>query len=113
MPDVQVSFSPTANPQFTFSSNSVPMQAAGTVVLTRAPGSTWTFTGATFSDSQFTPNVPPGGATVNIVDAHTSMGSFCYTVTVLSGGTSYTSPDPVIVNEPPTPLPTPKPRPPK
>jgi hypothetical protein len=25
------------------------------------------------------------------------------------GGTSYTSPDPTIVNEPPTPVPTPKP----
>jgi len=113
MPDitVTVTFDPNANPQFTFNPDPVTLNASGRILLHRAGGSSWTFTGATITNggTQFTPSVANGGNNINISDAYTSYGSFCYTVTVSSGGLSYTSPDPEIVNEPPTPKPSPKP----
>jgi hypothetical protein len=113
MPDitVTVSFDSNATPQFTFTPYTATLNASGRIILNRAAGSSWTFTGATITNggTQFTPNVNNGGTNINISDAYTSMGTFCYTVTVSSGGTSYTSPDPEIVNEPPTPKPSPKP----
>jgi hypothetical protein len=113
MPDqtVTVTFDPTANPQFTFTPNPVTMTAAGKVILLRSGGQTWTFTNASVDDPQFTVDAN-SAANIQINDAWTSMGTFCYTVTVLSNGTSYTSPDPDIVNEPPSPEPVPPPKPP-
>lgn len=113
MPDqtVTVSFDPNASPQFTFSPNSVTMTAAGKVVLNRAGGQTWTFTSASVCNppsGQFgTPNVNPAGTNVDISDLCTLKGSWGYKVTVLLNGTSYTSPDPEIVNDPPSPTPKP------
>ena len=113
MPDqtVTVTFDPNANPQFTFTPDPVSMTASGKVILNRAGGSTWTFTSASITNggNQFTPTTNPGGTSINVSDAHTSLGNFCYTVTVQLGAHSYTSPDPTIANDPPTPVPTPKP----
>ena len=113
MPDqtVTVTFNPTATPQFTFAPDPVTMTASGRIIINRAGGSNWTFTAANITNggTQFSAAANNAGTSINVDDAYTWMGSFCYTVTVNLGGTSYTSPDPTIVNEPPTPVPTPKP----
>jgi hypothetical protein len=113
MPDqtVSVTFNPTATPQFTFSPDPVRLSASGKIVINRSGGSSWTFTGISITNAgtQFTTTVNSAGTHIDVNDACTSLGSFCYTVTVLNNGTSYTSPDPTIVNEPPSPMPTPKP----
>ena len=114
MPDqtVTVTFNPNANPQFSFDNDPVTMTAAGRIILNRAGGSTWTFTGATITNpgGQFgTPTVNPAGTSIDISDLCSTAGSWCYTVTVSSNSVSYTSPDPEIVNDPPSP----KPKPPK
>jgi len=113
MPDqtVTVTFNPAAEPPFTFSPDPVTMTSAGRIIINRAGGSTWTFVNATISNggTQFSSAPNNAGTSINVQDAYTSMGRFCYVVTVQMGGTSYTSPDPEIVNEPPTPVPTPKP----
>ena len=118
MPDqtVTVSFNPTANPQFGFDNPSVKLTSSGMIILNRAGGSSWTFTGMTITDggSQFgTPSVNPAGTSIQVTDACSMKGNYCYTVSVLSNGTAYTSPDPEIVNDPSSPVPTPKPKPPE
>lgn len=113
MPDqtVTVSFDPNANPQFTFTPDSVTMTAAGKVILNRQGGQTWTFTSASVKNppnGQFgTPTVNPAGTSVDISDVCSVKGQWGYTVTVSNNGTSYTSPDPDIINDPPTPQPKP------
>jgi hypothetical protein len=117
MPDqtVTVTFDPNATPQFSFDNPSVTLTAAGKIILNRAGGSTWTFTGMTITNGagQFgTPDVNPAGTSIQVSDACSLKGSYCYTVTVSNNGTSYTSPDPTIVNDPPQPMPKPVPKPP-
>ena len=53
MPDqtVTVTFNPTANPQFTFAPDPVTMTAAGKIIINRAGGSSWTFTGASITNA--------------------------------------------------------------
>ena len=108
-PNVTVSFVPGRSPQFTFDKDSVKLTAAGNVVLNRNPGESWTFTGATVKNppnGQFgSPVVTP--ASVEISDACSVKGSWGYSVTVSLNGTSYTSPDPEIVNDPASPMPKP------
>jgi hypothetical protein len=111
MPDqtVQVTFDPNANPQFTFSPSSVTMTAAGKVIL-QSPGSqSWLFVspGATVKNdtlNQFSASVQGGGQSVQIDDAmRNPRGTrtvYNYNATVSLNGTTYTSPDPDIVNEP-------------
>jgi hypothetical protein len=115
MPDktVTVTFNPTATSQFTFSPDPVGLNASGKINVNRAGGSTWTFTGISITGggTQFTTSINPAGTSIQVNDAYTSTGNFCYTVTVSLNSTSYTSPDPTIVNEPPSPVPTPKPAP--
>ena len=112
MPNVQVSFNPSNNPAWSFSPESVHLNASGNIVFTQAPGSNWSFTGATVvsGGTNFgSPTVNGTGSQMTLHDAHTSLGSFCYTVSVLPNGASQsvTSPDPEIVNDPPTPSPAP------
>jgi len=110
MPNVTCDFDAGRTPQFIFDpSQPVHMNAAGVVVVNRKPGQSWTFTGFNSQTNQLTAVVTP--AAVTITDAHTTLGSNCYTVTVSSNNISYTSPDPVIVNDPPTPEPGPRPKP--
>jgi hypothetical protein len=122
MPDqtVTVTFSPSATPQFTFDNDPVTMTAAGKIILNRAGGSTWTFTGMNISSNGGqlgTPSINPAGTSIQVSDACSLKGSYCYTVTVNYNGVSYTSPDPTIVNDPPSPVPVPpkppQPKPPK
>lgn len=119
MPDqtVQVTYNPSATPAWSFSTDPVTLTASGKIILTRAPHSNWAFTGAAVSSggSQFgTPNVNPAGTEITISDLCTLKGSWCYTVSVLPSGAteSVTSPDPEIVNDPPTGDPAP-PKPPE
>lgn len=112
MAHVQVTYNPSATPAWSFSPDPVRMTASGDIVFTQAPNSTWAFTGAsvTSGGSNFgTPTVNGNGSQMTMSDAHTSDGTFCYTVSVLPSGAtqSVTSPDPEIVNEQPSPTPAP------
>jgi hypothetical protein len=103
---VNVSFDPNATPQFTFDPPSVTMTNAGKVVLNQSPASaTWTFQGALVKDDtldEFSETVLGNGNSLQINDAFRDRSStpYSYDVTVALNGTSYTSPDPVIVNDP-------------
>lgn len=114
MPDktVQVTYNPSAIPPWSFSPDSATLTASGNVILTRAAQSTWKFTAAAVTNggSQFgTPVVNPAGTEITISDLCTLRGSWCYTVSVLPNGASQsvTSPDPEIVNDPPSEDPAP------
>lgn len=111
MPDqtVQVTFDPNANPQFTFSPMSVRMTAAGKVILQSHGSHEWRFVspGATVKNdtlNQFTASVQGNGQSVQINDAMKNPKGtrtvYNYNATVSLNGTTYTSPDPDIVNEP-------------
>jgi len=108
MPDqtVEVSFDPNADPQFTFLPDTVTMTSAGKIVLSRRPqDAPWDFTGGTVkndSSNQFSSSVQGNGSKLHIRDAFTDSAKTPheYTVTVSFGGSTYESPDPVIVNEP-------------
>jgi hypothetical protein len=114
MPNVQVSYNPTSTPPWCFSPDPVRLNASGNIVFTQAPGSNWTFVTATVTSggTQFgTPNPNGNGSEMTLSDAHSSLGRWCYTVTIhMNGapvGQNVTSPDPEIVNDPPTPQPVP------
>jgi hypothetical protein len=108
MPDqtVNVSFDPNATPQFTFDSQSVKMTDAGKVILVQNPASApWTFQNAVVKGDtldEFSPAVQGNGNSLQISDAFRDQTkkSYSYDVTVELNGTSYTSPDPEIVNDP-------------
>jgi hypothetical protein len=102
---VSVSFDPNANPQFTFNPSSVTLTAAGKVILTQSPASArWTFQNAVVKAdtlNEFSSTVQGNGNSLQINDAFRDRSTtpYSYDVTVALNGTSYTSPDPVIVNE--------------
>ena len=108
MPDqtVRVTFDPNANPQFTFVPDESPMGAAGKIILNRTPGSAnWKFTGGDVKEDpldEFSSSVQGNGSSLHIDDQFkdTAETPYDYFVTVELNGTSYTSPDPVIVNDP-------------
>jgi len=111
-PIVTVTFDPYASPrdQFKFDKPSVTMRFAGKVILQKSSADApWKFQGATVKDDmlhQFRPSVQPEGKALHIFDELRDPPGrkyeYKYNVTVaLSDGTSFTSPDPVIVNEPP------------
>ena len=111
MPDqtMKVMFDPGANPQFTFDPppGDVTMTAAGKIIFNRSPGSaTWKFTGGDVKRDlldEFTPSVHGNGSSLHIDDQFKDVDrtEYEYFVTVELNGTSYTSPDPKIVNDPP------------
>jgi hypothetical protein len=112
MPDVQVTYNPSQTPAWNFNPDPVRLNASGNIVFTQAPGSNWTFVTASVQSggTQFgTPTVNGNGSQMTLHDAHTSNGHWCYTVTVMPTGAtqSVTSPDPEIINDPPTPSPAP------
>jgi hypothetical protein len=103
---VRVTFDPDATPQFTFVPDSVRMTAAGKVILIQQPASPrWVFSGANVKDDtlqQFRPEVQGDGNALHIHDEFrdkTKKG-YSYNVTVALDGTTVTSPDPKIVNDP-------------
>jgi hypothetical protein len=103
---VRVTFDPDATPQFTFDPDSVRMTAAGKVILQQHPASArWVFRGATVKDDtlhEFHPAVQGNGNALHIDDEFRdkTRKSYSYNVTVGLDGTTVTSPDPVIVNDP-------------
>ena len=103
---VRVTFDPDATPQFTFDPESVRMTAAGKVVLAQHPASArWVFRGANVKDDtlhEFRPEVQGNGNALHIHDdfRDRTKKSYSYNVTVTLDGTTTTSPDPVIVNDP-------------
>ena len=108
MPDqtVNVTFDPTATPKFTFDPDSVTMTAAGKIICLQRPSSaTWKFTGGDVKEdtlNEFSSTVQGNGQSLHINDElkDTAKTPYDYYVTVVLNGTSYTSPDPVIVNDP-------------
>ena len=111
-PIVTVTFDPDASPpdQFSFDKRSVTMKFAGKVILQKSSeDAPWKFQGATVKDDllhQFRPSVQPEGKAIHIFDelrdppGGTYEYTYNVTVALLSNGKSFTSPDPVIVNDP-------------
>lgn len=106
---VKVSFddSDPKEPKFTFDPESVRMTAAGKVILTQHPASPrWIFRGATVKDDdtgEFSVTVKGGGNALEIDDKCRRKREYSYNVTVTTTAkATYTSPDPVIVNDPGT-----------
>jgi len=103
---VRVRFDPRATPKFTFDCETVRLTAAGKVILQRRPRSaTWTFLVAKVKRDklkQFSSTVPGNGRSLHINDEFKDRKttSYSYNVTVKLGRRTYTSPDPVIVNDP-------------
>lgn len=122
MPDItiKVTFDQNATPQFTFDppGPSV-MTAAGKLIFTRKatqPPATWSFVSANVQNDllgEFSSNPQGNGTSLQLNDAfHDSVRtSYCYTITVTNGTMQWTSPDPVIVNQPETPIESTKPHP--
>jgi hypothetical protein len=106
---VMVTFNPNANPQFTFDPppGDVRMTAAGKIILNRSPGSAnWKFTGGDVKEDpldEFEGSVHGNGSSLHIDDRFKDKDrtEYDYYVMVQLDGTSYTSPDPKIVNDPP------------
>ncbi|HKH90422.1 MAG TPA: hypothetical protein VKA54_01400 [Gemmatimonadaceae bacterium] len=84
------------------------MRAAGKIVLVQRPASQrWKFRDAEVKDdtlSQFSSTVVGNGNTLQINDEFRDQTrkAYSYNVTVEFDGTSFQSPDPVIVNDPGT-----------
>ena len=108
MPDqtVNVTFSPTADPQFTFEPDPVRMTAAGKIIFQRRPESAnWTFKDGVVKDDsqkQFSSSVQGQGRSLHMDDKFYDKvrTPHEYYVTVELDGRTFTSPDPVIVNDP-------------
>lgn len=103
---VRVTFDPAANPQFTFEPESVRMTAAGKIILLQHPASArWTFRDAEVKDDtldEFHSTVQGNGTSIHVDDQFRdrTKTSYSYNVTVSLDGSTVTSPDPVIVNDP-------------
>ncbi len=95
MPNCTVTY-PNADGGFTFDPNSIGMNAAGNITFTRAPGSTWTFTGFNCPDDpgDFSIVGQPG-VSMTVHDAHDNLGTFSYSVSISTGDES----DPQIINK--------------
>jgi uncharacterized protein DUF1888 len=103
---VNVSFNPTADPQFTFDPDSVTMSGAGKIILQRRPPTErWTFTGGDVKNdtlNEFSSSVQGNGRSLHIDDKFRdrTRTEYEYTITVELNGERFESPDPVIVNDP-------------
>jgi hypothetical protein len=104
-PIVRVTFDSGATPQFTFRDDEVTMNAAGKIKLQQDDAARWRFRGATIKDdflNEFRTRVARNGKSLDIMDDFLDERKtpYSYNVTVELDGTTYTSPDPVIVNDP-------------
>jgi hypothetical protein len=103
---VDVTFDPSANPQWKFVPENVSMGSSGKVIChRRPPTATWTFTGGDVKKdplNEFSSSVEGNGKSLHIDDKFYDKAKteYEYYVTVELDGTSYTSPDPKIVNDP-------------
>jgi len=103
---VNVTFDPTARPQFTFDPDSVPMSGAGKIILQRRGSSpTWTFTGGEVKKdtlNEFSSSVQGNGKSLHFDDQFRDRQrtEYEYTITVELDGERFESPDPKIVNDP-------------
>lgn len=110
MPNIKVGFTPTATPQFTFDPEHQHMQGTGTIVFTQdGTNPQWVFKSCNIDNNSggqlVVQPLPPNGKTLNVQDKFlnvTAKQTFKYTITVTQGGTDYTSPDPDIINDPPS-----------
>lgn len=85
-----------ANGSLSFDPDSIDMNAAGNITFTRAPGSSWTFSGFSCpSDPGDFSIVGTPGTTMVVRDAHANLGTFEYTVSISTGDES----DPQIINK--------------
>lgn len=112
MPDqtVNVSFDPTATPQFTFDPSSVTMTSAGKIILIQKPANaTWAFgsPGALVKNdslNEFSASRQGNGQSVQIndlfLDPKGTSVTYNYDCTVTLNNQTYTSPDPEIINDP-------------
>jgi len=104
--NVNLSFDPNANPQFEFDRDTVTMTAAGKVIFHRRPSTAeWTFRDGAVKDDklkEFSSTVQGNGKLLDIDDKFydRQKTSYEYNITVELHGTTYTSPDPHIVNDP-------------
>jgi hypothetical protein len=104
-PIVQVTFDPQRTPAFTFVDDTVRMNAAGKIMLKQDPEARWRFRGATIKDdylNEFRTRVAKNGKSLDIMDDFLDerITTYSYNVTVQLDDITYTSPDPVIVNDP-------------
>lgn len=103
---VTVAFDPTTG-MFTFSpSTPVVFERAGRLIIQKDQPSnqSWDLSGVIFDDNngnQF-PIESRSGQQIIIDDDFTQIGTFSYEVQVTANNTTYTSPDPKIVNQNPT-----------
>ena len=97
----------TSTQTFTFTpSGPVVFEKAGRLIIQKKPGSSqnWTLSNVVFDNytgTQF-PIESKSGQQIIVDDDYTTMGTFSYEVEVTANNTTYTSPDPKIVNESPT-----------
>ena len=99
---VRVQFTPPKSWSF---EDPIRMRRADDIRFVREPGNQpWRFTGAEITPStpQLTWSVSPGGETLTVKDAYTSMGAWsCVLLVTHDGdGKDYRSDDPQIINEP-------------
>lgn len=100
MPEHSVKVSFTAPADWRFVPDVVTVKGVGKIILHQEPAAApWEFVRATVEDggSQFTEDASSTGKLLKIDDACTATGSFIYTVTVSLAGTTYTSPDTMLV----------------
>ena len=108
MPRVLVSFEPTPKPRFNFVPDSVTMRGPGTIVLDQDPAdpaAKWLFQDAFVKDDttgQFSSELHDQKKSLHIRDEFhdKEKKSHSYRITVTQDGSTFTSPDPVIVNDP-------------
>ena len=100
---VTVGFDP-ATQRFTFSDPSVTMTTSGNIVLVKDDPSNkaWDLYNVIVdSDPTQFPITSKSGTQIVIDDKHTANGTYSYRVQVTAGSSTYTSPDPQIVNSNP------------
>jgi len=111
MPDqtVEVTFDPHAEPQFTFVPDTVTMTRAGLIVFHRRPqNAPWKFKGGSVKGDagQFPASVIGNGSGLRMEDKFTDKEKTYHQYRVIVAFEDhedpYTSPDPVIVNDPGT-----------
>jgi hypothetical protein len=117
---IMVTFNQNATPQFVFDPPGPSMMnAAGKLIFMRKavrPPATWNFVSANVQNDllgEFSSALQGNGTSLQLNDAFRDVvtTSYCYTITVTNGTMNWTSPDPVIVNQPETPKGSPKPNP--
>ncbi len=115
--NVQVTYTASPTPAWTFNPDSATVNSSGNIVFTAAPNSAWKFTGFSVTNGGTIfgpPSINSAGNQMTVSDScpHANgKQSFKYQVSIQLTGASSSiwSPDPEIVNDPSSPAPAPKP----